>query len=72
MPLFYYFTVQFHLLFGEGGVKFPLLNFGFQSFELTMQDSHPRLYSSKKFIICVFLIYSGSLQRMSTALFQLV
>ena len=47
MPLFYYFTVQFHLLFGEGGVKFPLLNFGFQSFELTMQDSHPRLYSSK-------------------------
>ena len=47
MPLFYYFTVQFHLLFGEGGVKFPLLNFGFQSFELTMQDSHPRLHSSK-------------------------
>ena len=72
MPLFYYFTVQFHLLFGEGGVKFPLLNFGFQSFELTMQDSIQDFIVVKHCIICVFLIHSGSLQRMSTALFQLV
>ena len=42
-----------------------------QSFELTMQDFHPRsLLSSlvlKPGIICTFLIHSGSLQKMLTA-----
>ena len=48
-PLFHYFTVQLHLLcVWGGGVKFPLLHFGFPTLELTMQDSHPSLYYSIK------------------------
>ena len=38
-----------------------------QSFELAMQDFHPRSHSSlviKPGIICTFLIHSGSLQKM--------
>ena len=40
-----------------------------------MQDFHPRSHSSlvlKPGIICTFLIHSGSLQKMLTALFNLV
>ena len=40
-----------------------------------MQDFHPRSHPSlalKPGIICIFLIYSGSLQKMVTALFNLV
>ena len=40
-----------------------------------MQDFHPRSHPSlvlKPGIICTFLIHSGSLQRMLTALFNLV
>ena len=43
-----------------------------QSFELAMQDSHPTLYCTKSGIICTFLIHSGGLQKMLTALFNLV
>ena len=46
-----------------------------QSFELAMQDFHPRSHSSPvlKFgIICAFLIHSVSLQEMLTALCNLV
>ena len=52
------------------------------SFELAMQDSHPSLQDFhprshpslvlKPGIICTFLIHSGSLQKMLTALFNLV
>ena len=40
-----------------------------------MQDFHPRFHPSlvlKPGIICTFLIHSGSLQKMLTALFNLV
>ena len=53
------------------GVKFPLYLLDLQSFELTMQNSHPSLLL-KPGIICTFLIYSGSLQKMLTVLFNLV
>ena len=54
-----------------------------ESFELAIQDSHPSLYQDshssshpslvlKPGIICTFLIHSGSLQKMLTALFNLV
>ena len=46
-----------------------------QSFELAMQDFHPRSHPSfvlKPGIICTFLIHSGSLQKVVTALFNLV
>ena len=38
-------TITFTLCVGK--VKFSLLLFSLQSFELAMQDSHPRLYSTK-------------------------
>ena len=46
LPLFYYFTVQLHLLCvwcGGGGSKVSLI-LVLQSFDLTMQGSHPSLY----------------------------
>ena len=46
-----------------------------QSFELAMQDFHPRFHLSpvlKPGIICEFLIHSVSPQEMLTALFDLV
>ena len=49
--------------------------FNLQSFELAMQDFHPRSHPSrvlKPGIICTFLIHSSSLQKMLTALFKLV
>ena len=59
-------------------LQFSSITFTFldlQSFELTMQDihlcSHPSLVL-KSGIICTFLIHSGSLQKMLTALFNLV
>ena len=59
-----------------GGSKVSLYYFSdLQSFELAMQDFHPRSHSSlllKLGIICTFLIHSGSLQKMLTALFNLV
>ena len=63
LPLFYYFTVQFNHIY----------IFGSSVFELAMQDFHPRSHPSlvlKPGIICTFLIYSGSLQKMLTALFR--
>ena len=74
---FYYFTVQFsHICCVWGESKVSLYYFlDLQSFELAMQDFHPRSHSSlllKPGIICTFLIHSGSLQKMLTALFNLV
>ena len=77
LPLFLllYGSVRSHLLC-VGGSKVSLYYFSdLQSFELAMQDFHPRSHSSlllKLGIICTFLIHSGSLQIMLTALFNLV
>ena len=70
---------------GGGGVatllttlQFSSIAFTFldlQSFELAMQEFHPRSDPSlvlKPCIICMFLIHSGSLQKMLTAVFNLV
>ena len=48
LPLFYYFNVQLHLLClrGKSFLYYILVH---QSFELTMQDSHPSLFSIKIF-----------------------
>ena len=77
LPLFYYFTVHFsHIYCVCGESKVSLYYFSdLQSFELAMQDFHPRSHPSlvlKPGIICTFLIHSGSLQKMLTALFNLV
>ena len=59
-------------------LQFNSITFTFsdlQSFDLAMQDFHPGSHQSlvlKPGIICAFLIYSGSLQKMLTALFNLV
>ena len=61
-------------MWGESKVSlcyFPDL----QSFELAMQDFHPRSHSCpvlKPGIVCEFLVRSVSLQEMLTALFNLV
>ena len=58
-------------------LQFSSITFTFaelQSFELAMQDFHPHSHSSlvlKPGIICTFLIHSGSLQKILTALFNL-
>ena len=70
---------------GGGGLPFLFTTLQFSSvaftfselqyFELTMQDFHPRSHPSlaiKPSTICTFLIHSGSLQKMLTALFNLV
>ena len=66
MPRFYYFTVQFnHICIFRSLVPF----------ELAMQGFHSRSFPSlvlKPGIISTFLIHSGSLQKMLTALFNLV
>ena len=52
----FFITLQFNCIYcvrvcvcvcGGGGVKFLLLHFDLQSFELAMQTSHPSLYSTK-------------------------
>ena len=59
-------------------LQFSLIAFTFsdlQPFQLAMQDFHPRSHPSlvlKPGIICTFLIPFGSLQKMLTALFNLV
>ena len=59
-----------------GGSKVSLYYFlDLHSLQLAMQDFHPCSHSSlvlKPGIICAFLIHSGSLQKMLTALFNLV
>ena len=48
VPLFYYFTVQLHLLcVAEKNLFFLYKILILQSFELAMQNSHPSLYSAK-------------------------
>ena len=63
----FFTTLQF------SSIAFTFLDL--RSFELAMQDfnpfSHPSL-ALKPGIICTFLIHSGSLQKMLTALFNLV
>ena len=68
MPLFYYFTVQSHLLcVWESKVPFiTFWIFNILRFKLAIQDSHPCLYCTKTWY------HSGSLQKMLTALFNLV
>ena len=65
-----------HIQCAWGESKVSLYYFSdLQSFELAMQDFHPRPHSSlalKSGIIYAFLIHSGSLQKMLTALFDLV
>ena len=59
------------LQFSSGAFTFSDL----QSFELAMKDFHLRSHPSlvlKPGIIYIFLIHSGSLQKMLTALFNLV
>ena len=68
---FLFFTVQSHLLC-VGKVRSPYYFSDLQSFELAMQDSHPSLYFTKPVIICTSQIHSGSLQKMLTALFNIV
>ena len=73
LPLFYYFTVQLHLLCVGEKKNFLYYILVFQSFELTMQNSHPSPFIILKHcIICIFLIHSDSLRRLLTALFKLV
>ena len=70
LPLFYYFTVQLHLL-----CVFP--GGGFTSWFFSLL-SHPcKIFIEvfivlKHCIIFIFLIYSDNLQRMLTALLKLV
>ena len=67
-------SVTFTVWGGESKVSLYYFS-DLQSFELAMQDFHPRSHSSlllKLGIICTFLIHSGSLQKMGTALFNLV
>ena len=61
--------LQSHLLcvWGKQGSLYYFSDL--QSFELAMQDSHLSLYCTKAGIICTFLIHSGSIQKMLTALF---
>ena len=51
----------------KGGEEFSVL----QSFDFSMQDSHPSLYSTKTkhCINCIFQIHSRSIQKMLTATF---
>ena len=49
-----------------GNIKFLLLHFILQSFDLAMQDSDPSFYSTKT------LINSGSVQKILTTLLKLV
>ena len=66
---FNYFTVQSLWLCG-GNVRFYFSNL--QSFQLVMQDSHPSLYYTKAWYYLYISDNSGSLQKMLTALFNLV
>ena len=50
----FFITLQFNCIYcvrvcggGGRGVKFLLLHFDLQSFELAIQTSHPSLYSTK-------------------------
>ena len=73
LPLFYYFTVQFHLLCvcvcGGGGVKFALLHFDSSVFWVNHTRFSSKSIVLKHCIICIFLIHSNSVQKMLTALF---
>ena len=67
-------SVTFTLCVGESKVSLYYFS-DLQSPELAMQDFHPCSHSSlvlKPGIICAFLIHSGSIQKMLTALFDLV
>ena len=71
---FYYFTVQpshIDCVYWESKVSLYYFS-DLQSFELAMQDFHPRFHISlvlKPGIICTFLIHCGSVQKMLTAFF---
>ena len=64
-------TSQFsHIGCVGGNVRFYFSNL--QSFQLVMQDSHPSLYYTKAWCYLYISDNSGSLQKMLTALFNLV
>ena len=76
LPLFYYFTVQSYLLCVEK-VRFPLLLFRNSVFCVIHARFSGKILNQvfivlKPGIICTFLIHSGCLQKMLTALFNLV
>ena len=76
LPLFYYFTVQSYLLCVEK-VRFPLLLFRYSVFWIIHARFSGKILNQvfivlEPGIICTFLIHSGSLQKMLTALFNLV
>ena len=75
LPLFYYFTVQSHLLC-VGGKQDSLYYFlGHQSFKLAMQNSHPSLYCTKTLYLVSFVHFWSILvvyKKILTALFNLV
>ena len=72
LPLFYYFTVPSHLLcVGKSKIPFIIFRiFGLLSYPFKILI-HVFIVL-KPGIICTFLIHSGSLQKMLTALFNLV
>ena len=62
-------------MWGESEVHFLYYFLDLQSFELALEDFHPGSHPSlaqKPGIICTSLIHSGSLQKLLTALFNLV
>ena len=67
LPLFLllYSSIAFTLYVGKA--KFPLLLFFLWSFELAMQDFHSSLYITKTLYHGIFLIHSGSVQKILTA-----
>ena len=73
VPLFYYFTVQSHLLSVAGKLSFLCITFRvFSLFSRPCKILIQVFIVLKPDIICTFLVHFGSLQKMLTALFSLV
>ena len=71
----FFITLQFNCIYCvcvfDEEKSFLYYTLVLRSFELTMQESHPSLYSIKT-LYHIFQIHSDRLQRMSTVLFKLV
>ena len=69
----FFTTLQFnHIYYVCGESKVPFITFRIFSLELAMQELIQVFILLKRGIICAFLIHSSSLQKMLTALFNLV
>ena len=71
----FFITLQITYIYSVclGKVKFLLLHFGSSVFWVNhARFSFISLYSTKTLYLCIFLIHSGSIQKMSTASFKLV